>query len=309
VNSTFCAQVAEQAVHWLIESQDETFDAAQQQAFERWLAADSEHQRAWSHIQQVNQRLRGVASPVVHATLQAPPSPARRRALKALLLVGMASAAGLGLQQHTALPGLMADYRSPVGQRRRMTLGDGSELQLNTRSAADVRFDGQQRLVRLFEGELQLQVAKDPRPLLLRSAEGVLRLDQGRFNVRQFSGFSLVSVFDGSASVAGHALLAGQQARFAGSGWQAIAPLQRNVGAWVDGMLVASQMRLADFLDELGRYRHGQLGCSEQVADLRISGSYPLDDSERILQMLEVALPVRVRRFTRYWVTVESWTS
>jgi len=309
VNSTFCAQVAEQAVHWLIESQDETFDAAQQQAFERWLAADSEHQRAWSHIQQVNQRLRGVASPVVHATLQAPPSPARRRALKALLLVGMASAAGLGLQQHTALPGLMADYRSPVGQRRRMTLGDGSELQLNTRSAADVRFDGQQRLVRLFEGELQLQVAKDPRPLLLRSAEGVLRLDQGRFNVRQFSGFSLVSVFDGSASVAGHALLAGQQARFAGSGWQAIAPLQRNVGAWVDGMLVASQMRLADFLDELGRYRHGQLGCSEQVADLRISGSYPLDDSERILQMLEVALPVRVRRFTRYWVTVESRTS
>ncbi|MFK5736001.1 FecR family protein [Pseudomonas urmiensis] len=309
MNSTFCAQVAEQAVHWLIESQDETFDAAQQQAFERWLAADSEHQRAWSHIQQVNQRLRGVASPVVHATLQAPPSPARRRALKALLLVGMASAAGLGLQQHTALPGLMADYRSPVGQRRRMTLGDGSELQLNTRSAADVRFDGQQRLVRLFEGELQLQVAKDPRPLLLRSAEGVLRLDQGRFNVRQFSGFSLVSVFDGSASVAGHALLAGQQARFAGSGWQAIAPLQRNVGAWVDGMLVASQMRLADFLDELGRYRHGQLGCSEQVADLRISGSYPLDDSERILQMLEVALPVRVRRFTRYWVTVESWTS
>jgi transmembrane sensor len=246
---------------------------------------------------------------VVHATLQAPPSPARRRALKALLLVGMASAAGLGLQQHTALPGLMADYRSPVGQRRRMTLGDGSELQLNTRSAADVRFDGQQRLVRLFEGELQLQVAKDPRPLLLRSAEGVLRLDQGRFNVRQFSGFSLVSVFDGSASVAGHALLAGQQARFAGSGWQAIAPLQRNVGAWVDGMLVASQMRLADFLDELGRYRHGQLGCSEQVADLRISGSYPLDDSERILQMLEVALPVRVRRFTRYWVTIESRTS
>lgn len=309
MNSTFCAQVAEQAVHWLIESQDETFDAAQQQAFERWLAADSEHQRAWSHIQQVNQRLRGVASPVVHATLQAPPSPARRRALKALLLVGMASAAGLGLQQHTALPGLMADYRSPVGQRRRMTLGDGSELQLNTRSAADVRFDGQQRLVRLFEGELQLQVAKDPRPLLLRSAEGVLRLDQGRFNVRQFSGFSLVSVFDGSASVAGHALLAGQQARFAGSGWQAIAPLQRNVGAWVDGMLVDSQMRLADFLEELGRYRHGQLGCSEQVADLRISGSYPLDDSERILQMLEVALPVRVRRFTRYWVTVESWTS
>ncbi|MGV2834146.1 hypothetical protein ACNPOQ_10385, partial [Pseudomonas shirazensis] len=80
---------------------------------------------------------------------------------------------------------------------------------------------------------------------------------------------------------------------------------QADRGAWVDGMLVAAQMRLADFLDELSRYRHGRLSCSEQVANLRISGSYPLDDSERILQMLEVALPVSVRRFTRYWVTVE----
>jgi ferric-dicitrate binding protein FerR (iron transport regulator) len=59
-------------VHWLIESQAEGFD--QHLALERWLAADHEHQRAWAHIQQVNQRLRGVASPVVHATLQAPPS-------------------------------------------------------------------------------------------------------------------------------------------------------------------------------------------------------------------------------------------
>lgn len=107
-----------------------------------------------------------------------------------------------------------------------------------------------------------------------------------------------------AASAGGQPLLVGQQARFTGA-WRSVAALDRNVGAWVDGMLVASQMRLADFLAELGRYRHGQLGCSERVADLRISGSYPLDDSERILQMLEVALPVRVRRFTRYWVTVE----
>ena len=305
MNTSFSPQVAEQAVHWLIESQGDDFDDTQQQALQHWLLADHEHQRAWAHIQQVNQRLRGVASPVVHATLQAPPSPARRRALKALLLLGVASAAGLGLQSHNPLPGLMADYRSPVGQRRRMQLDDGSLLQLNTRSAADVRFDGQQRVVRLLEGELALDVARDARPLLLRTADGALQLESGRFNVREFEGFSLVSVFSGKASFSGQALLPGQRARFSTDGWQAIAPLDSNSGAWVDGMLVASQMRLGDFLAELGRYRQGQLGCSERVADLRVSGSYPLDDSERILQMLEVALPVKVRRFTRYWVTVE----
>lgn len=43
-----------------------------------------------------------------------------------------------------------------------------------------------------------------------------------------------------------------------------------------------------------------------EVAELLISGSYPLADSERILDLLEIALPVRVRRFTRYWVSVEA---
>lgn len=71
-------------------------------------------------------------------------------------------------------------------------------------------------------------------------------------------------------------------------------------------MLMAAHMRLADFLDELGRYRRGQLHCDAQVADLLISGSYPLDDSERILDLLEISLPVKVRRFTRYWVNVEA---
>lgn len=306
MNASFSPQVAEQAVHWLIESQGEDFGQTQQQALQSWLLADREHQRAWAHIQQVNQRLRGVASPVVHATLQAPPSAARRRALKALLLVGVASATGLGLQQHNPLPGLMADYRSPVGQRRRMRLDDGSLLQLNTDSAADVRFDPQQRRIRLLNGELQLEVAKDMRPLVLRTGEGTLRMDGGRYNVRQFNGFSLVAVFDGAANLSGQTLLAGQQARFTPAGWQGTVPLDRNSGAWVDGMLVASQMRLADFLAELARYRHGQLSCSDRIADLRISGSYPLDDSEQILHMLEVALPVKVRRFTRYWVKVEA---
>lgn len=50
----FSAQVAEQAVHWLIESQGDDFDPAQQQSLQRWLQADHEHQRAWAHIQQVN---------------------------------------------------------------------------------------------------------------------------------------------------------------------------------------------------------------------------------------------------------------
>jgi transmembrane sensor len=84
------------------------------------------------------------------------------------------------------------------------------------------------------------------------------------------------------------------------------ASLDAGSGAWADGMLVAAHMRLADFLAELGRYRRGQLNCDPKVADLLISGTYPVDDSERVLDLLAVSLPVRIKRFTRYWVTVEA---
>ncbi|MGE8392708.1 MAG: FecR domain-containing protein [Pseudomonas sp.] len=302
----FSPQVAEQAVHWLIELQGGALDARQQQALQQWLQADDNHQRAWEHIQRVNQRLRGLSSPLAHAALQAPRSASRRRALKTLLILGVGSASGLALQQHNPLPTLLADYRSRVGERRRLALDDGSLLLLNTRSAADVRFDASQRLVHLLEGELQLTVAGDSRPLQLRSEHGLLNLGNGRYNLRQFAGYSQLAVFEGSASLAGNRLEAGQQARFNGPQWQASQALDRNLGAWVDGMLVAAHMPLGAFLDELGRYRRGQLNCAPEVANLLISGSYPLADSERILDLLEVALPVRVRRFTRYWVTVEA---
>ncbi len=301
----FSNQVAEQAVHWLIEIQGGTLDHRQQLAMERWLQASEEHRQAWAHIQRINQRLGGVSSPLAHATLQAPASASRRRALKMLLILGAGSAVGLGMQASDSLPPLLADYRSPLGQRRRLQLDDGSELQLNTASAADVRFDDGQRLVRLLDGEMMLTVAQDRRPLRVLTRDGLLDLSAGRFNVRRWASHTGVAVFQGRAGLAGDMLESGHQARFDEAGWSVRSALDANSGAWVDGMLVAAHMPLAAFLEELGRYRRGQLNCDPAVAGLLVSGSYPLADSERILDLLEVALPVRVKRFTRYWVTVE----
>ncbi|AZD20323.1 Iron siderophore sensor protein [Pseudomonas chlororaphis subsp. aurantiaca] len=307
------AQVAEQAVHWLLEMQAGPLSPRQQRAWQQWHDAHSEHQRAWEHIQRVNSRLRGLSSPLAHAALTAPKSSSRRQALKLLLILGAGSAAAWGLREHNPLTPLMADYRSPVGQRRKLQLSDGSQLQLNTDSAVDVSFDGQQRLIRLLAGEILLTAAADRRPLLIQSAQGVLRPQGARLNLRQFSQRTQLAVFEGNVSLipsdhSGAPLVVskGQQLSFTRSAWDNPRPLDAGSGAWSEGMLVAAQMRLADFLDELGRYRRGQLNCDPRVADLLISGSYPLDDSERILDLLEISLPVKVRRFTRYWVTVEA---
>ncbi len=306
-------QVAEQAVNWLMEMQSGSLDSARQQAWQSWLNSHSDHQRAWAHIQRVNQRLNGLSSPLAHAAINAP-THSRRQALKLLLLLGAGSVAAWGLRNPLDLPPLLADYRSGVGEQRNVALADGSQVRLNTDSALDVRFDNDLRLIRLLTGEMLMTAAADARPLNLLTAEGRLRIiDSGtRFNVRQLSGRTQLAVFAGSieltplaAKTAPLQVKAAQQVVFTGERWDALRAVDTGSGAWADGMLVASHMRLSDFLAELGRYRRGRLNCDPNVADLLISGSYPLKDSERILDMLEIALPVKVQRFTRYWVNVE----
>ncbi|MDD1006033.1 DUF4880 domain-containing protein [Pseudomonas shahriarae] len=302
----FSSQVAEQAVHWLMEVQQGTLTARQQLALQQWLDAHSEHRRAWEHIQRVNQRLRGVSSPLAHAALNRPKSGSRRQALKLLLILGAGSAATWGLREHNPLPSLLADYRSPIGQRRKIGLGADDQLQLNTGSAADVRVD--QRLIRLLEGELLLTAAQ---PFEIHTAQGILKTRGARLNVRQFADRTQVALFAGQVELttserAPMLLPVARQLSFTTTAASDANPLDANSGAWADGMLVAAHMRLGDFLEELGRYRRGQLNCDAKVAGLLISGTYPLDDSERILDLLEISLPVKVKRFTRYWVSVEA---
>lgn len=301
----FSAQVAEQAVHWLLEMQQGPLNPRQQQAWQQWIDAHSEHRRAWEHIQRVNSRLRGLSSPLAHAALNAPTSGSRRQALKLLLILGAGSAVTWGIREHNPLPSLLADYRSPVGERRKISLGAGGQLQLNTASAADVRGDG---LIRLLEGEMLLTAT---RSFEVQTAQGLLKTQGARINLRQFADRTQVALFEGRVELnaqgrAPMLLPVARQLSFSTAGVSAAKPLDANSGAWADGMLVAAHMRLGDFLDELGRYRRGQLHCDAKVADLLISGTYPLDDSERILDLLEISLPVKVKRFTRYWVTVEA---
>ncbi|WP_285417642.1 FecR domain-containing protein [Pseudomonas sp. efr-133-TYG-5] len=304
----FSAQVAEQAVHWLLEMQQGPLNPRQQHAWQQWLDAHSEHRRAWEHIQRVNSRLRGLSSPLAHAALNAPQAASRRQALKLLLLLGAGSAVTWGLRAHTPIPALLADYRSPLGQRRRIDLGSGGQLQLNSASAVDVQDQGAQKLIRLLEGEMLLST---PQAVTVQTAQGALRTEGARLNVRQFADRTQVALFAGRVELTrnGHAgmlLPVARQLSFTSTTVSPPQPLDANSGAWVDGMLVAAHMRLGDFLEELGRYRRGQLGCDAKVADLLISGTYPLDDSERILDLLEISLPVKVKRFTRYWVNVEA---
>ncbi len=68
-------------------------------------------------------------------------------------------------------------------------------------------------------------------------------------------------------------------------------------------MLMADKMRLADFVDELTRYHRGVVRLDPAIADLRISGAYPISDTQRTLNMLAHTYPIHVSgHLNGFWV-------
>ena len=63
-------------------------------------------------------------------------------------------------------------------------------------------------------------------------------------------------------------------------------------------------MALADLLAALRVYRPGLLLWDDAIAGLRVSGVFPLDDTDRVLQALAQALPIQIRYVTRYGVWI-----
>ena len=78
------------------------------------------------------------------------------------------------------------------------------------------------------------------------------------------------------------------------------------IAAWREGLLVARDMPLSRVLDELGRHRHGHLGCDPQIANRPISGNFSLADTDTTLVFLAEAHGLRLHQLTRYWVRLST---
>jgi transmembrane sensor len=309
-------EVARRAVHWWVEMNSGEPRDSHRRAFERWLAAHPDHAAAWRHIESVSGRIHGVAehAGAARAALAQQPPRKRRSTLKALALLMFAGTGAWVAEERTPWRAWTADYRTAVGERRTVTLADATVLTLDTNSAVDVRFTATERRVRLVRGALMAttgHLAMEARRFFVDTAQGSLEALGTRFAVRQDDADTRLDVFEGAvriepADAPGNALVlhAGERARFDRREVSSREPLVADTAAWTDGLIVATSMRLADFLAELSRYRPGVLRCDPAIADLRLSGTYPLDNTDRVLDALERALPIRVAYATRYWATV-----
>ncbi|NWC86969.1 FecR family protein [Pseudomonas reactans] len=307
-------EVLEEAAEWLMRLSEGGLSDHERAEWERWKVSSPERDRAWARAQLLQSKLGGLPPALAMSALDRPSHPERRAALGKLALLLAVMPVGWGSWKLAHTQQWTADYRTRVGERREWVLADGSRITLNTDSAIDVLFDSQQRLVHLREGEILVQTAQDAsRPFLVSTGQGRMQALGTRFTVREWNTRTHLAVLEGAVKVmladnrqvAPLVVNAGQRTDFSAQTFGSLTPTDRNVGAWAQGMLMADKMRLADFVAELTRYRRGFVRYDPAIADLRISGAFPISDTQRTLNMLVQTYPVLVSdHLNGYWVTL-----
>lgn len=308
-------RIVNEASGWLVRLWSGEAGPEDEAACQRWRAADPEHERAWQRFQSLGARMLGVDAGLARRVLlPGATAPARRRVLRALGAAVLLGGVVHNVRESGWWQQQACDVATLLGQRRELVLADGSRLLLDGDSAVDIRFDGDWRRIVLRRGRILVTSAPDPaaryRPLVVDSAQGRVRALGTRFSVQQEAERSRVAVYEGAVELQPRhrgslRLERGQQGSFSLLQASLDGPSRESDLAWREGRLVAEQMRLADFLAELGRHRRGVLRCDPRVAELRLTGVFPLDDTDLALAAVTQGLPVQLHFVTRYWVTVQ----
>lgn len=307
----------EEAAEWLVRWSERELDDNERAEWEQWKTSSPERQQAWARAQMLQSRMGGLPQALALSVLDRPHSPERRATMIKLALLLAVVPAGWSGWQLSRRQQWTADYRSPVGERRELTLADGSRVTLNTDTAIDVLFDGGQRLIHLRTGEIMVQTAVDPssqpRPFLVATAQGSMQALGTKFAVREHESRTHLAVLEGAVKVLladnrqtpPLVINAGQRTDFSAQTFTKVSLIDRNVGAWTQGMLMADKMRLADFAAELARYRRGFVRCDPAIAELRVSGAYPISETSRTLNMLTQTYGIKVSgHLGGYWITL-----
>ncbi|GHB18472.1 FecR domain-containing protein [Salinicola rhizosphaerae] len=315
------ASVVRRAIDWHIQLESSAgadHDRIRTQ-IARWCAEREAHALAWARIARLtgefDDMVRQLPEPSASLDIlgRAEREVDRRRAMK--LMLGGLAIGGAGLWFARPRLPWQADYVTGTGEQRHLRLDDGTSIMLNTDSALNVAFTPDERRLILKSGEIMIESGPDTgsphhRPLRLSCRHGMCEALGTRFSVRDEATYSQLSVSEGRVALdplgaARRILERGETVRFDGTTSTSVTRPVLDPDAWSRGMLAVRDIRLARFLKELARYRHGVVGCDERIADLRLSGVFQLDDQARLLRHLERTLPIRIVSRTRWWVRAE----
>lgn len=285
-------------------------EPALRKAFEAWLYAAPEHvdafaraQDLWRLAQPGASRLAVDEAETLDALLARMDAPPPRRPTRWIAALAVAASLLLmvwagGWQPLDRLDDLGADYVSAPGEVREVTLDDGSRITLDADSALAVRYGAHAREVELRRGAAYFRVTPGQVPFVVAAHGGEARVLGTRFEVRLRPAGARVTVEQGRVGVRARAdgvqqvLGAGQQVAFANGEADGVATVDVAAQlAWREGRLSFYRAPLGEVLAELDRHYPGRiLLLDRELADKRISGSFPSNDPAAVLDSLKAVV-------------------
>lgn len=318
--------IDQEAARWQLRV-EQGLDAGDQACLQAWLAAAPDHAAAFARHRALSEELGALPAEGVHALRAGlPRRPARQatdaarrawwgRTVRWVPQVGVAAlvcavvgAGWLGHAWWQQQPVFTQSYATARGQALAVTLPDGSTLQLDTATRAEVTLYRDRREVALPEGQALFAVQKDAaRPFDVVAGPVRITVVGTRFAVRHTAGDAgvRIAVEEGRVRVAAPAdadaglLLAAGQAFVAGSDGEpgtVSAVARGGVAPWREGRVAFDDTPLAQALAEFERYGDTRLRITDPaVGALRLSGSFDVRNADSFARAIQRMLPVRLR--------------
>lgn len=309
--------IAEEAIEWMVLLRSGEATQTDYDEYRRWRYENPLHERACQRIERTLGKFQPLLAALPHEPIrQALLAPSgRRKVLQyGLGMVAVASLSSLMFNQHYPLSPLLSDVKTATAQRQQVPLSDGSMLMLNARTAVDinVRPETPVRQVALHNGGIFANIQPDTqRPFVIATGMGDIVALQANVNVRYESGGIHVGVLDNIAKITNHAgqslrLHAGQGVWFDRSTLYHVAVTPESETDWLHGRLEVRDRSLASVISTLRDYTPGIIRLDPAIADLRVSGNFPLDNLNYTLDSLAQTMPIAIVHTTDYWIHIRA---
>jgi len=322
------ARIEAEASEWLVIMSDRTVSLEQRTVFEAWLRANPEHGRIY-RIQKAAWGALGTMRHLMDDSVAGPSrSHSRYFAMAAAVLAVLIGASFLA--QRLQVFATRSQYETAAGQVRDLALEDGTHVTLGASSQIRVAFGKTERRVVLTRGQAFFDVTRDPtRPFFVTAGNTLVRVVGTKFDVHYGLQAVRVAVVEGRVEVSSsgpeigpsrkadvsvlqsveHVVLtAGESAVAAPSGQIATADASSStdLSAWRQGRLVYVNARLRDVVADINRYYGGRIEVADpSVGDMQLTTAFRADQIDRVLDVLENALPVQAVRTDGHGIVIE----
>jgi transmembrane sensor len=292
---------------WFLRLNEPSRSQGDERSFAFWMESSAENRDAWRKACRTWE-IMGETVPGFELSYQSkrPTENRRPKVMRALLPIGrrrfaigfaaLAACLVAVVAAPTFLTRFEADYATATAEIRRITLQDGSTVDLGASSAITVHFSAEGRQVRLLSGEAYFDVRPDTtRPFTVKTGELDVTAIGTAFDVNITPEIETVQLAHGIVNLSSDAggdtvrMIAGDTVTLdRASGRLSRSTVEIDtIASWRDRKLFVQDVPISSVIAELQRYHPSWITmASVELGDRRITGLYDLSDPDRALEAL-----------------------